>query len=142
MVLQFAVDKKTAELKQNLDALKQSQELLKQETALRENMNSVLLPDIRSPLLFLTQSSYNLNNTLKERFPQGLDSANVLAGTVKDLYFLSSDYIVWLKNRKSGAKAETEILKLCELLDEILRHGTKAHSHCGKRAIGLLQTGS
>ncbi|MBU6324509.1 MAG: HAMP domain-containing histidine kinase [Bacteroidetes bacterium] len=121
MVLQIAVDKKTAALKQNLDALKQSQHLLKQETALRENMNSVLLHDIRSPLLFLTQAGYSLNNKLKERYPDALDSANVLAGTVKDLYFLSSDYIIWLKNRKFGSRAETETLNLYELIDEIYR---------------------
>jgi signal transduction histidine kinase len=119
-ILKRAVEMKTAELKQNLETLEASQNQLKQETALRENMNSVLLHDIRSPLLFLTQSSYRLNNSLKSRYPNILEPANVLANTVKDLYILSSDYITWLKNRKTGNNPETETLKLFEVLEETL----------------------
>jgi len=119
-ILKRAVEMKTAELKQNLKTLEASQNQLKQETALRENMNSVLMHDIRSPLLFLTQSSYNLNNSLRKRYPNILEPANVLANTVKDLYILSSDYITWLKNRKSGNNPETETLKLYEVLEETL----------------------
>lgn len=119
-LLERAVAQKTEALNINLKTLEASQKRLAEETAIRENMNSVLLHDIRSPLLFLTQSSYNLNNKLRLRFPEVLDAANVLAGTVKDLYILSSDYITWLKNRKSGQGPEPEMLSLNKLIEETL----------------------
>ncbi len=118
--LERAVAQKTEALNINLKQLEASQKQVADETAIRENMNSVLLHDIRSPLLFLTQSSYNLNNKLKLRYPELFDAANVLAGTVKDLYILSSDYITWLKNRKSGLGPEPEILSLNHLIEETL----------------------
>jgi signal transduction histidine kinase len=116
----FEVNQRTHELRTTLLDLEASRRELTEAYETREKMNAVLLHDIRSPLMFLTESAYVFNRRLKSEAPQYYPTFNLFAGTIKDLYILATDFNLWLK-RPLNNQLPFKTMAVADIIDDVIR---------------------
>ncbi len=118
--LTYEVNQRTHELRTTLLDLETSRRELTEAYETREKMNAVLLHDIRSPLMFLTESAYVFNRRLKAEAPQYYPTFNLFAGTIKDLYILATDFNLWMKRPLNDGQPLRKIV-VADLVDNVVR---------------------
>gem|GEM_PF-2505047 len=118
--LTYQVNQRTHQLRTALLDLEASRREVTEAYETREKMNAVLLHDIRSPLMFLTESAYHFNRRLRTEAPQYFSTFNLFAGTVKDLYLLATDFNLWLKRPLDG-HIQLKPLRAVDLVEDVVR---------------------
>ena len=118
--LTYEVNQRTHQLRTTLLDLEASRRELTEAYETREKMNAVLLHDIRSPLMFLTESAYRFNQRLRAEAPQYFSTFNLFAATIKDLYLLATDFNLWLKRPLDGPLPFRK-LRVEDLVEDVVR---------------------
>lgn len=118
--LTFQVNQRTHELRTALLDLEASRRELTEAYETREKMNAVLLHDIRSPLMFLTESAYHFNRRVRAEAPQYFPTFNLFAGTIKDLYLLATDFNLWFK-LPLDSRLRVKTHRVADLIDDVVR---------------------
>jgi len=118
--LTFQVNQRTHELRTALLDLEASRREVTEAYETREKMNAVLLHDVRSPLMFLTESAYRFNRRLRAEAPQYFSTFNLFATTIKDLYLLATDFNLWLKRPLDG-RLPFKKLRVADLVEDVVR---------------------
>lgn len=118
--LTFEVNQRTHELRTAMLDLEASRQALTEAYETREKMNAVLLHDIRSPLMFLTESAYHFNRRVRAEVPQYFPTFNLFAGTIKDLYLLATDFNLWLKLPLNN-RLQFKTLRAATLVEDVVR---------------------
>ncbi len=118
--LTFQVNQRTHELRTALLDLEASRRELTEAYETREKMNAVLLHDIRSPLMFLTESAYHFNRRVRAEAPQYFPTFNLFAGTIKDLYLLATDFNLWFKLPLDN-RLRVKTHRVADLIDDVVR---------------------
>lgn len=118
--LVYEVNQRTHQLRTTLLDLEASRRAVTEAYETREKMNAVLLHDIRSPLMVLTESAYRFNQRLRAEAPQYFSTFNLFASTIKDLYLLATDFNLWLKRPLDG-RLPLKAMRAADLVDDVVR---------------------
>lgn len=118
--LEVQVQERTTQLNALVHTLEQSQAELYQSYRFREQLTSIVLHDIQTPLRFLKRVVKHLRSTHTEM------DQETLHDELEDLYFstaevasYSEDFLVWIKSQKDAFEITYKDVNLLAMLEDI-----------------------
>lgn len=125
--LEMQVRQRTTELASSLDQLKSTVETLEQSQAelyrsnrFREQLTSIVLHDIQTPLRFLQRVMKHVLHTHREMPPETLHKElDDLYSSTAEVASYSEDFLTWIKSQRDAFEVVYKEVQLCGLLDEI-----------------------
>ena len=120
-ILDLLVNHKTLELQFTVAELKRAQKTLKEENDFKNQLYAILMHDIKSPLMFLAESSYFIFNKHKEKENDLTNLVRIAANTSKELHDFISDFLNWLGTQFHDYKVEINQINVKNIIAELVQ---------------------
>lgn len=120
-ILDLLVNHKTMELQFTVAELLRAQKTLQEENNFKNQLYAILMHDIKSPLMFLAESSYLIYNKHKENENDLTNLVRIAANTSKELHDFISDFLNWLGTQFSDYKVEINQINIKNIISELVR---------------------
>lgn len=118
--LDILVSQKTHELQFAIAELTKAQSILKDEYNFKNRLYAVLMHDIKSPLMFLSQSSFLVYNQHKETQNELTNIIRIAANTSKELHDFISDFLNWLGTQFIDYKLEFSNANIKNIITDLV----------------------
>ena len=119
--LDLLVNHKTLELQFTVAELLRAQKTLKEENDFKNQLYAILMHDIKSPLMFLAESSYMVFNRHKENENDLTNLVRIAANTSKELHDFISDFLNWLGTQFTDYKVEIKQINVKNVILELVK---------------------
>lgn len=119
--LDLIVNHKTMELQFTVAELLRAQKTLQKENNFKNQLYAILMHDIKSPLMFLAESSFMIFNKYKENENDLTNLVRIAANTSKELHDFISDFLNWLGTQFSDYKVEINQINVKNIISELVR---------------------
>lgn len=119
--LDLLVNHKTMELQFTVAELTRAQKTLKEENDFKNQLYAILMHDIKSPLMFLAESSYFIYNKHKEKENDLTNLVRIAANTSKELHDFISDFLNWLGTQFVDYKVEINQINVKNIISELVQ---------------------
>ena len=119
--LDLLVNHKTMELQFTVAELTRAQKILKEENDFKNQLYAILMHDIKSPLMFLAESSYFTYNKHKEKENDLTNLVRIAANTSKELHDFISDFLNWLGTQFVDYKVEIHQINVKNIISELVQ---------------------
>lgn len=120
-ILDLLVNHKTMELQFTVAELTRAQKNLKEENDFKNQLYAILMHDIKSPLMFLAESSYFTYNKHKEKENDLTNLVRIAANTSKELHDFISDFLNWLGTQFVDYKVEIHQINVKNIISELVQ---------------------
>jgi len=120
-ILDLIVNHKTLELQFTVAELTRAQKTLKEENDFKNQLYAILMHDIKSPLMFLAESSYLIYNKHKETENDLTNLVRIAANTSKELHDFISDFLNWLGTQFVDYKVEIKEINIKNIISELVK---------------------
>lgn len=120
-LLEKMVYERTVELNRTLTELETMTLVLKKELDFKNKLYAILMHDLKSPLLFLSQSILITLSNEKPSMKGFRSTLNVAAQSAHDLFHFINEFLQWLGTQFEGFKPDISSVKPASLLQEILK---------------------
>lgn len=120
-LLDLLVNHKTLVLQFTVEELTRAQKTLKEENNFKNQLYAILMHDIKSPLMFLAESSYSIYNKHKETENDLTNFVRIAANTSKELHDFISDYLNWLGTQFVDYKVEKNQINIKNIIAELVK---------------------
>lgn len=120
-ILDLIVNHKTMELQFTVAELLRAQKILQEENNFKNQLYAILMHDIKSPLMFLAESSYLIYNKHKENENDLTNFVRIAANTSKELHDFISDFLNWLGTQFTDYKVEINQINVKNIIAELVK---------------------
>ncbi len=118
--LEKIVDVRTVHLNETLQNLNLTTDSLKNELQFKNKLYAVLMHDLKSPLLFLSQSIL-ITLTEKSNVKEYKNALKIAAHTSHELYHFVHEFLQWLGTQFVDFKPQSQPINLALLVQEVLK---------------------
>lgn len=119
--LEQEVADRTSELNNTVIDLKQSEDALKESTAVKDMMTTLILHDLRSPLRFMDVLIQHIAGNIKEEEQIAVrEEIKALQKTSQSLSGFSQTFFTWATSQHAGFKVINTRFPLQQVLDELV----------------------
>jgi K+-sensing histidine kinase KdpD len=119
--LDLLVNHKTLELQFTVAELLRAQKTLKEENNFKNQLYAILMHDIKSPLMFLAESSFMIFNKHKEKENDLTNIVRIAANTSQELHDFISDFLNWLGTQFIDYKVEIHELNVKTVIFDLVK---------------------
>ncbi len=119
--LENMVRQRTQELKNTMIELNKLADSLKAEIEFKNKLYAILMHDLKSPLLFLSQSIFLTLNGNQQNIKNLRNTLSVSAQTTHDLYHFINEFLQWLGTQFIGFTLQLKRINLATLIQDVLK---------------------
>ncbi len=119
--LENIVRQRTFELKNTLIELNKLTDSLKAEIEFKNKLYAILMHDLKSPLLFLSQSIFLTLNGHQQSIKNLRNTLSISAQTTHDLYHFINEFLQWLGTQFIGFAPQLKRINLATLIQDIIK---------------------
>jgi len=139
-LLEEAITERTQELKQTIQALKESKEIIGRDAELQKRLTATIAHDVKTPLKYLLLTAGSLSKTPPEQLGAEHETIKTVHSSLYRIFHFTDNLLAYIKSRfNDEPDAETEAIHLEDVVQEkidIFRDIAKSQSTVIENRVG------
>lgn len=119
VLLEESISERTLELKETIQALKESKEIISRDAELQKRLTASIAHDVKTPLKYLLLTAGSLSKTSPEELGKEQDTIKTVYQSLYRIYYFTDNLLAYIKSRFNDAEADADVdISLYDLMQE------------------------